>query len=143
MFRPVYLVALALALATVACQFRPPAPTPPVTIKRNAATPIPSPTSSPIPEVAILSVRGGVIGSPSAFLIHAPPGTTCTADYRPPEGSQSAPLDLQPVVADDSGNARILWSIPNNTVVGTAHVTITCNGRTAEADFPIRLPPIE
>jgi hypothetical protein len=143
-FRPVYLAALTLALASVvACRIQPPAPTPPVVIKRDAATPIPSPTASPIPTVAILAVRGGTIGSPSAFLIHAPPGATCTVDYHAPPGSQSAPLVVPPVVADQTGNARIIWSIPDKTAVGIAHVTITCDGRQADADFPIQMPTIE
>ena len=143
MFRPVYLVALALAFAGVACQFQPPAPTPQVRIRIDAATPIPSPTSSPIPVVAIMSVRGGVIGSTSAFLIHAPPGTTCTADYRAPAGSTADPMVFQPVVSDETGNARIVWQIPNNTAVGFGHVTITCGDRKADMDFPIQLPTIE
>ncbi len=90
-----------------------------------------------------MSVRGGVIGSPSAFLVHAPPGASCTVDYRPPDGSQSEPLVLPPAVADATGNLRWIWSIPDKTMPGVAHVTVTCNGRVAQADFPISMPTIE
>jgi hypothetical protein len=141
-----FLLAMTLGLLSACASPSQPQPSLPATVippRLAGATPIPSPTSSPVPEVAILSIRGHTLGMTNAVIAHAPPGATCTLTYVQPPGTPAPADTFNPAVADAKGEVRWVWTLSPRTPVGPASVTVSCGGKSVTSSFFVELPSVE
>jgi hypothetical protein len=103
--------------------------TTPVTV-----APVLVPAAPFVPPVRIIAVSEMTWRGGSAYItVAAPPGTACDIVYAPPPGSPPSTTGLGPRKVDQTGQVTWFWTVPLNTIPGTAGVAIACAGVTLNA----------
>jgi hypothetical protein len=107
---------------------------PPIAVQAQDTQPV----TQPAAKLTFLTVDGASPGHHASVTVQATPNAECSIVYTTPSGRTSKAAGLEPKTADIDGKVSWIWLIGGRTAPGTGHVTVTCNGDSAETDITIQ-----